>query len=36
MCATIGQQEAVALLQGIASYIAKTEAGKNWNMEKAH
>lgn len=36
MCATIGQPEAVARLEGTAAYIAKTQAGKNWNMEKAH
>lgn len=36
MCATVGQQEAVARLQGTTDYIAKTEAGKHWNMERTN
>lgn len=36
MCATVGQKEAVARLDGTAAYIAKTEAGKNWKMERAN
>lgn len=33
MCATVGQPEAVARLQGTTDYIAKTQAGKNWRKE---
>lgn len=33
MCAVVGQPEAVARLQGTTDYIARTQAGKNWNRE---
>lgn len=33
MCATVGQTEAVARLQGTTDYIAKAQAGKNWKKE---
>lgn len=33
MCATVGQQEAVARLQGTTNYIAATQEGKNWKSE---
>jgi hypothetical protein len=33
MCATVGQAEAVARLQGTTDYIAKAQAGKNWKRE---
>jgi len=33
MCATVGQAEAVARLQGTTDYIAKTQAGKNWKKD---
>ena len=33
MCATVGQQEAVARLQGTTDYIAATQEGKNWKSE---
>lgn len=33
MCATVGQPEAVARLQGTTDYIAKALAGKNWKKE---
>ncbi len=36
MCATVGQPEAVARLEGTAAYIAKTQAGANWHMERAN
>ena len=36
MCATVGQPEAVQRLQGTTDYIAKTEAGKHWNIERAN
>jgi hypothetical protein len=36
MCAVIGQPEAVAWLQGTTDYIAKTQEGKNWNVERAN
>lgn len=34
MCATIGQEEAVARLQGTSEYISTTQAGRNWKCEK--
>lgn len=36
MCAIVGQPEAVARLEGTAAYIAKTQAGANWNMGRAN
>ena len=36
MCATVGQAEAVARLEGTAAYIAKTQTGVNWFMEHRH
>ena len=36
MCATVGQEEAVARLQGTADYISTASAGKNWQCEKAN
>ena len=33
MCATVGQEEAVARLQGTTDYIAATQEGKNWKSE---
>ena len=36
MCAVVGQDDAVARLKGTASYIAKTEMGKNWTSERAN
>lgn len=33
MCATVGQADAVARLQGTANYIAKTQKGKQWNAQ---
>lgn len=33
MCATVGQPEAVARLQGTTDYIAKAQAGKNWKRD---
>lgn len=36
MCATVGQKEAVQRLEGTSAYIAKTQAGKNWRVEKAN
>lgn len=36
MCATVGQGEAVEILEGAAAYIAKTQAGKNWRSERAN
>ncbi len=36
MCATVGQHEAVARLEGTAEYIAKTQEGRNWNVERAN
>lgn len=34
MCATVGQIDAVARLEGVVAYIAKTQAGKNWRTER--
>ena len=31
MCAVVGQQEAVARLEGTAAYVAKSQAGVNWH-----
>jgi hypothetical protein len=36
MCATVGQEEAVARLQGTTDHIAKTQAGKNWHCERVN
>ena len=36
MCATVGQDEAVARLEGTAAYVAKTQAGKHWHVERAN
>lgn len=36
MCATVGQPEAVARLEGTTAYIGKTEAGKTWRSERAN
>ena len=36
MCATVGQPEAVARLEGTAAYITKTQAGSNWRCERAN
>lgn len=36
MCATVGQAEAVARLEGTAAYIAKTQEGRNWRSERAN
>ena len=36
MCATVGQDNAVLRLQGTTDYIAATQAGKNWQCEKAN
>lgn len=36
MCATVGQPEAVARIEGTAAYIGKTQAGKNWRSERAN
>ena len=33
MCATVGQHEAVARLQGTTDYIAATQEVKNWKSE---
>lgn len=35
MCATVGHNEAVARLEGTAAYIAKSQEGVNWTMERA-
>ncbi len=34
MCATVGQPEAVARLQGTTDYITKAQQGKHWKMER--
>ncbi|MBI2278151.1 MAG: hypothetical protein HYU74_12425 [Dechloromonas sp.] len=36
MCATVGQDEAVAILEGTAAYISKTQEGRNWRSERAN
>lgn len=36
MCATIGQDEAVARLQGTAAHIAKPKFSGAWKMERAN
>lgn len=36
MCATVGQDEAVARLQGTAAHIAKPQFSGNWKMERAN
>ena len=38
MCATVGQHEAVARLEGTAAYIAKTQTGVRWycNIERTN
>ena len=37
MCATVGQHEAVARLEGTAAHIAKAQAGiHGWKVERAH
>ena len=36
MCATVGQGEAVARLQGTVDYIGTAQAGKNWKCERAN
>jgi len=34
MCATVGQEEAVARLEGTAAHVAKPEFSGSWTMEK--
>ena len=36
MCAVVGRNEAVDRLIGTANHIARTQAGVNWNMERAN
>lgn len=36
MCATVGQTEAVARIEGTALYIAQTQEGRNWRSERAN
>jgi hypothetical protein len=36
MCAVVGQEEAVARLQGTTDYIATTQAGVHWRSERAN
>lgn len=33
MCATVGQADAVARLEGTAAYIARPEHGRGWKRE---
>lgn len=36
MCSVVGQQEAVARLQGTTNRIAKSQSGKNWFPHNIH
>lgn len=36
MCATVGQQEAVARLEGTAAFIAQHQFSGPWKMERAN
>lgn len=36
MCATVGQEEAVARLEGTAAHIAKPQFSGAWKMERAN
>lgn len=36
MCATVGKPDAVARLEGTAAYIAKTQEGRHWKMQRAN
>ena len=35
MCATVGQDEAVSRLEEIAAYVAETQTGKHWSIERS-